>query len=290
MLYNMSNKKTFSPKKSAFSLIELSIVLIIIGLLIAGITGGASLVSSSTLRAVMGEARGYAVGVNSFYALYNALPGDYNSSTLPASGILSGTAYSGGDANGAITYATGEGTGAINHLVGTKIIDPTSLFPNSATVGQMTYVSSATAASQTVGSNLPASKSKGNGWAFDNVPTGTASYGATGTASGLTGALSTGMYYGATTENVVVLTATTGATASTSLTSHTTNNAVASLVPADLLSIDTKLDDGKPTNGRVTGTALSTCFTGTITGNTATYTTATTTKACVLAYQIDPNV
>ena len=56
-------KKTFSSKKSAFSLIELSIVLIIIGLLIAGITGGASLIKSSELRSVMGEARGYAVSV-----------------------------------------------------------------------------------------------------------------------------------------------------------------------------------------------------------------------------------
>ena len=69
-------KKNFSSKKSAFSLIELSIVLIIIGLLIAGITGGASLIKSSELRSIMGEARGYAVSVNSFFTQYDQYPGD----------------------------------------------------------------------------------------------------------------------------------------------------------------------------------------------------------------------
>ena len=38
-----------------FSLIELSIVLIIMGLLIAGVTGGASLVKSAKLRAAVTE-------------------------------------------------------------------------------------------------------------------------------------------------------------------------------------------------------------------------------------------
>ncbi len=275
----MSNKKTFSPKKSAFSLIELSIVLIIIGLLIAGITGGASLVSSSTLRAVMGEARGYAVGVNSFYAQFNALPGDYNSSVLPASGILSGT-YTNTSANGnnviEFNTAPGEGTGALHNLIGTKIIDPTSLFPNSTTQGQMTFVTSVSTA-LAAGSNIPTSKSKGAGWVFDNVPA---------TA-----------YAGSVGENVVVLTSGTAAGAALPLTAAsgagngTVNNAVASLIPADLLSIDTKLDDGKIATGRITGTALTGCMAvNTPTAATTAYAVATTTKACVLAYQIDPNL
>ena len=78
----MLNKKAFSTKRaskrSAFTLIELSIVLIIIGLLVAGITGGASLIKSAQLRSVMSEARGYNVAVNSFVVQYDELPGDYD--------------------------------------------------------------------------------------------------------------------------------------------------------------------------------------------------------------------
>jgi prepilin-type N-terminal cleavage/methylation domain-containing protein len=268
MLYNMSNKKTFSPKKSAFSLIELSIVLIIIGLLIAGITGGASLVSSSTLRAVMGEARGYAVGVNSFYGQFNALPGDYNG-TLGTSNVLSATSNT-GNASGYIEYnpsggASPEGTLALQHLIGTKIIDPTSLFPNSSTVGSMTYSTTASAA-LVPGTHLPISKSKGSGWAFDTV-----------TVNSIP-------------TNVVALTSTTASgAAGNGLVSGGTIVGTGALVPSDALSIDTKLDDGKPGFGRVTAYngngAAGNCIT-----STTVYTVAQTTKNCVLAYQIDPNI
>jgi prepilin-type N-terminal cleavage/methylation domain-containing protein len=263
----MSNKRTFSSKKSAFSLIELSIVLIIIGLLIAGITGGASLVNSSTMRAVMGEARGYGVAVNSFYSQFNAYPGDYNVA-LGTSNIVSGTAYSGGDGDSVIEYGAGEGTGALHQLVGSKTFDPSSVFPNSSPVGQMTYVASSAATAQTPGTNLPLSKSKGNGWAFDNA------------------------LVSSVTQNVVVLTGTTAAGSSTSGLTSTAVNAgstvasvvsAAALIPADALSIDTKLDDGKANTGRVTG-YVSGCASG------ATYTVGTATKACALAFQIDPNL
>ena len=45
------NYKKYSDNILAFSLIELSIVLIIIGLLVAGITGGASLIESAKVKA-----------------------------------------------------------------------------------------------------------------------------------------------------------------------------------------------------------------------------------------------
>ena len=57
-------------------MIELSIVLIIIGLLVAGITSGQSLIESAKARAVMNEARGYMQAVNTYYAAKGRLPGD----------------------------------------------------------------------------------------------------------------------------------------------------------------------------------------------------------------------
>ncbi len=73
---NNQNKKI--SKALAFSLIELSIVLIIIGLLVAGVTGGASLIRSAKNRAIINEIRNYNQAVNSFYAMENRLPGDLN--------------------------------------------------------------------------------------------------------------------------------------------------------------------------------------------------------------------
>ncbi len=65
MGYFLANSRNFQlnkSKKSAFSLIELSIVLIIIGLLVAGVRGGVSLIQSAKTRALMGEIRNYNSG------------------------------------------------------------------------------------------------------------------------------------------------------------------------------------------------------------------------------------
>ncbi|MDR1499211.1 MAG: type II secretion system GspH family protein [Rickettsiales bacterium] len=58
-----------------FSLIELSIVLIIMGLLVAGITGGASLIKTAQLRSVITEASTYRTAFNTFYSQFGRVPG-----------------------------------------------------------------------------------------------------------------------------------------------------------------------------------------------------------------------
>ena len=60
----------------AFSLIELSIVLIIIGLLVAGVTGGASLIESAKQQSFITELRNWDLVVNAFYATKGRLPSD----------------------------------------------------------------------------------------------------------------------------------------------------------------------------------------------------------------------
>lgn len=62
--------------KNAFSLIELSIVLIIIGLLVAGITGGKSLIDSARNRAFVNELEGYRKAFYIFKTATGRLPGD----------------------------------------------------------------------------------------------------------------------------------------------------------------------------------------------------------------------
>jgi prepilin-type N-terminal cleavage/methylation domain-containing protein len=63
-----------NKKYSAFSLIELSIVLIIMGLLVAGITGGASLIKTAQLRSIVTETETYRVAFNTYYSQFNSAP------------------------------------------------------------------------------------------------------------------------------------------------------------------------------------------------------------------------
>ena len=74
---NFKYKYLICNNTLAFSLIELSIVLIIIGLLVAGITGGASLIESAKIIQFTREIEEWQQSINSFYVL-NRLPGDAN--------------------------------------------------------------------------------------------------------------------------------------------------------------------------------------------------------------------
>ena len=75
----------------AFSLIELSIVFIIIGLLVAGITGGASLIESAKIKALGDEINSYKQAYFTFKALNGRAPGDLNGSG--SIGLFSGQTY-----------------------------------------------------------------------------------------------------------------------------------------------------------------------------------------------------
>ncbi|MFM9890489.1 MAG: type II secretion system protein [Rickettsiales bacterium] len=68
-------------RRSAFSLVELSIVLVILGLLTGGILSGQSLIRAAELRAVATEYSRYATAVQSFRDKYFAIPGDMNNAT-----------------------------------------------------------------------------------------------------------------------------------------------------------------------------------------------------------------
>jgi prepilin-type N-terminal cleavage/methylation domain-containing protein len=74
------NKKDKQGNHSAFSLIELSIVLIIMGLLVAGVTGGASLVENARLTSLKREVDDHIKDLFTFYARTGRLPGDLDNS------------------------------------------------------------------------------------------------------------------------------------------------------------------------------------------------------------------
>lgn len=92
-------------RKRGFTLIELSIVLVIISLIVAGIVGGRSLVRSAELRDVISGLLEYETAINGFELQYNALPGDIRNaqSYWSACTNLSGNRCN-GDGDGLIDF------------------------------------------------------------------------------------------------------------------------------------------------------------------------------------------
>lgn len=67
--------------RSAFSLVELSIVLVILGLLVGGILGGKSLIKAAELRSISTEQAQWNTAIKAFRDKYFMLPGDMNNAT-----------------------------------------------------------------------------------------------------------------------------------------------------------------------------------------------------------------
>lgn len=64
-----------------FTLVELSIVLVIIGLIVGGVMFGTELVKQSQMNKLMSQAQEYATAVNVFQGKYDELPGDIDKAT-----------------------------------------------------------------------------------------------------------------------------------------------------------------------------------------------------------------
>jgi prepilin-type N-terminal cleavage/methylation domain-containing protein len=252
------NKKTFTPRRKAFSLIELSIVLIIIGLLVAGVTGGASLIKNAELRSVMNEARGYQTAVNSFYAKFNALPGDYDK-IIGEGGQGNNDGLINFYAPNSIATMTDnrmEGIIALEHLVNGSFIE-SNFTPLSANAPSGIW-----SGPLTPGTNIPGSKLKSAGWIFDNINS----------------------------QNVVVVTQSVVGTISASMQAENPIFGTA-LTGIDSLSIDTKIDDGKVQEGKVRGYKKDDTDAQELKNMYCQYTSTTNSSngGCALSFLVDPN-
>lgn len=107
--------------QAGFSLIEMAVVLIIMGLLIGGVLKGRELIESARLRRIASQLHEYRVATNAFLDRFDALPGDFNKAT-----ILIHSDLRNGNGNGIIEGAgLGAGTEALafwSHLAGAGLI------------------------------------------------------------------------------------------------------------------------------------------------------------------------
>ncbi len=62
--------------KSAFSLVELSIVLVIIGLIVGGVTVGQDMIENAKMKATIKKINEYSVAITTFKDKYFYYPGD----------------------------------------------------------------------------------------------------------------------------------------------------------------------------------------------------------------------
>jgi prepilin-type N-terminal cleavage/methylation domain-containing protein len=99
--------------KTGFTLIELSIVLVIIGLLVGGILVGRDLIKAAEIRAQISQIEKYNTAVHTFQTKYNGIPGDLLYTQAQAFGLYTITyapyiGYAGyGDGNGLINTGSG---------------------------------------------------------------------------------------------------------------------------------------------------------------------------------------
>jgi prepilin-type N-terminal cleavage/methylation domain-containing protein len=100
-------------KQKGFTLIEIAIVLVIIGLLLGGVLKGQELIQSARVRNLASNQDGVKAAYFGFLDRYRALPGDYSTANAAANIPGCGSCF-GGDANGQITGA--EAIHAWEHL------------------------------------------------------------------------------------------------------------------------------------------------------------------------------
>ncbi len=221
-------------KSRGFSLVELSIVLVILGLLVGGILAGQSLIRAAELRSVSTEYSRYLTAMHSFRDKYFALPGDMNNATSfwgkdnTNCAAHTGTNATPGTCNGnnnavlnlaASASATGENYRFWQHLALAGLIEGT--YTGLAGGGSISHAM--------IGTNAPRSKLNNAGWSIYPFPT-TIAIDNAGWAN-----------FEGTYGNQFLL----GAEVSTSVTEGRAIKA------EEAWNIDTKLDDGKPGTGTV---------------------------------------
>src|SRR4051812_29331815 len=107
MDYLLENRKKMPARRDrniqGFTLVELSIVLVIIGLIVGAILVGRDLIHASELRSQISQIEKFDTAVHAFQLKYGGIPGDLPAASASAFGFAARSGAVGhGDGNGII--------------------------------------------------------------------------------------------------------------------------------------------------------------------------------------------
>ena len=202
---------TSRRSEQGFTLVELAIVMVIIGLLIGGILKGQELIANAKISGTVSQVKGLDAAMNTFTDKYAALAGDMRNT---ATRLPGGVAAEDGDGNGGLNPQAGaaaalnEGTYVFSQLARADLITGINLTNNNVAAGD----------------RLPGVKAGGVMW----LGTSTGA----GAATGGINTLDAGRIYAALNGTTAAVAAGGGA-----------------FTPSTAAQIDRKMDDGSATAG-----------------------------------------
>ncbi len=263
--------------RKGFTLVEMSIVIVIIGLVVGGVIAGRDLIEAAQLRKVVSEQEEFTMAVMAFKLKYNAIPGDMTNATqfwgtdasCPNTPINTTrkTATCNGDGNGqlgvysAVSTNWREGFRLWQQLANERLIEGQF----TGTPGNSTY--SGNCCGVVSNQNAPPAAVSGSTWmlvSFSNA------YATT---------VPTFFYPGSYNNSLVLGSA------------HPIDiNINPALSPINAKAVDLKLDDGLPASGSVVtlvrnnGWASQNCTTST-SPSTADYDVSRSSKECILIWR-----
>jgi len=217
-------------RRGGFTLIELSIVLVIIGLIVGGILVGQSLIAAATIRSQITQIEQINQAVNTFKGKFGELPGDICSTLAPKFGFATRAGTVGeGDCNGLIEG----GAANSNQWAGEDVLFWNDLSTANLIAGNFVGVDcplngtscKATSVTVPMGTIIPPAKIGRDNYVTVFPYNGRNAYAILG--GGLTGLKTSG-----------------GANANAGAT-------FLAMTPLESFGIDQKIDDGYPTTGNV---------------------------------------
>lgn len=100
-------------KQSGFTLVEIAIVLVIVGLLLGGVLKGQELITSSKAKALFADKAAFQTAYNMYNDRYRAIPGDDLTASTRFSGLSCGVLGATASQTTGVTCRNGGGDGAI---------------------------------------------------------------------------------------------------------------------------------------------------------------------------------